>query len=162
MRRVLITGMSGTGKSTVISELQARGRRAVDLDSDEYSEWVSPDPRAAGTPVEPGHDWVWREDRVGALLDREEGDVLFVSGCAANMGAFVTRFDHVVLLTAPSDVIAPRLHERTDGYGTDPAEIARVLDLVQEVEPLLRRIADTELDTSRGLDDVVAAVLAVA
>lgn len=30
MKRVLLTGMSGTGKSTVIRELAARGYRAID------------------------------------------------------------------------------------------------------------------------------------
>jgi hypothetical protein len=32
MKRVLLTGMSGTGKSTVINELTARGYKAVDTD----------------------------------------------------------------------------------------------------------------------------------
>ena len=32
MKRVLLTGMSGTGKSTVINELAARGYKAVDTD----------------------------------------------------------------------------------------------------------------------------------
>ena len=32
MKRVLLTGMSGTGKSTVINELAARGYKAVDID----------------------------------------------------------------------------------------------------------------------------------
>jgi adenylate kinase family enzyme len=40
MKRVLLTGMSGTGKSMLISELAARGYKAVDLDTDEWSEWV--------------------------------------------------------------------------------------------------------------------------
>jgi broad-specificity NMP kinase len=161
VRRVLITGMSATGKSTVVAVLKARGLRAVDLDTDEYSEWVSPDPEAPGLPVEPERDWVWREDRVRELLDRDEGDVLFVSGCAANMGPFLPRFDHVVLLTAPDNVIAMRLSDRTTGYGTNPGEVARVLDLVREVEPRLRRVADTEIDTSAALDDVIDAVLSV-
>jgi broad-specificity NMP kinase len=160
--RVLITGMSGTGKSAVIAELAARGRRAVDLDSDRYSEWAAPDPAAPGSPVEPDRDWVWREDRVRELLDREEADTLFVSGCSANMGSFLPRFDHVVLLTAPSDVIAARLQARTNGYGKQPGEAARVLELVREVEPILRRVADTEIDTSGFLDDVVDAVLELA
>jgi broad-specificity NMP kinase len=162
VRRVLITGMSGTGKSTVVAELKARGHRAVDLDTAEYSEWVSPDPEAPGAPVEPERDWVWQEDRVRELLNRAEGDVLFVSGCAANMGPFLRRFDHVILLTAPDRVIADRLSHRSIGYGANPGEVARVLDLVREVEPLLRRVADTEIDTSGVLDDVVDAVLSVA
>jgi shikimate kinase len=162
--RVLLTGMSGVGKSTVIAELAARGYRAVDLDTDEYSEWVAvgDDAGAPGSPVEPGRDWVWREDRVNDLL-ATEGEPLFVSGCAANMGPFLPRFDHVVLLSAPADVIAERLAARTAGeYGAKPGEAARVLELIDTVEPLLRRAAGHQIDTSASLEDVVAAVLELA
>ena len=41
MKRVLLTGMSGTGKSTVINELAARGYKAVDTDDHGLSEWVA-------------------------------------------------------------------------------------------------------------------------
>ncbi len=37
MKCVLLTGMSGTGKSTVIEELAARGYKAVDADADGWS-----------------------------------------------------------------------------------------------------------------------------
>ncbi len=33
--------MSGTGKSTLIGELAARGYKAIDTDTDEWSEWVT-------------------------------------------------------------------------------------------------------------------------
>jgi broad-specificity NMP kinase len=162
--RVLLTGMSGVGKSTVIAELAARGYRAVDLDTDEYSEWVAVggDAGVPGSPVEPGRDWVWREDRVNDLLVAE-GEPLFVSGCAANMGPLLPRFDHVVLLSAPAEVIAERLAGRTEGeYGTRPGDIARILDNVETVEPLLRRAAGHEIDTSASLEDVLAAVIELA
>ena len=165
VRRVLLTGMSGTGKSTVVAELAARGYRAVDLDGDEYSEWVDAARFAGspGTPVEPDRDWVWREDRVGDLLANEEGELLFVSGSAANMGPFLPRFDCIVLLHAPADVIVERLGARNgDEYGTHPDELARVLVLLETVEPLLRRAAGYEIDTTAPLEDVVAAVLELA
>jgi septin family protein len=41
MKRVLLTGMSGTGKSTVINELAARGYKAVDTDDHGLSDWVA-------------------------------------------------------------------------------------------------------------------------
>ena len=40
MKRVFLTGMYGTGKSTVISELAARGYKAVDTDYGGWSEVV--------------------------------------------------------------------------------------------------------------------------
>lgn len=162
VKRILLTGMSGTGTSTVASELASRGYKAVDADCDEFSEWaeVSDDAETPGTPVEPGRDWVWREERVQELLSTEDADVLFLSGCAANMKKFLPQFDHVVLLSAPADVITRRLATRTtNSYGKQPDEVARVLDLIETVEPALRKAADHEIDTRASLDDVIETVL---
>ncbi|HEU4783268.1 MAG TPA: AAA family ATPase [Ktedonobacterales bacterium] len=162
MKRILVTGMSGTGKSTAIGELAARGYKAVDADTDEYSEWVeiNGDTSALGSPAWGARDWMWREDRIQALLSTEDADVLFVSGCAANMGKFLPQFDHVVLLSAPADVLVERLRTRASNtYGKDPDEVTRALELVETVEPLLRRAADHEINTSAPLADVVAALL---
>jgi len=164
MKRVLLTGMSGTGKSTLTIELAARGYKAIDLDADEWSEWVevefSGDATSPESPVEPGRDWVWREDRVRDLLTTEDAEVLFVSGCAENMSKFYAQFDHIVLLTVPAAVVVERLAARTtNSYGKRPEEVARVLGLLQTIEPLLRRVAEHEIDTSVPPNQVVAKVL---
>ncbi|MFN8441934.1 MAG: AAA family ATPase [Caldilineaceae bacterium] len=164
MKRILITGMSGTGKSTVIEALTAQGYKAVDADCDEFSHWVAVDAEtsAAGSPVEADRDWVWRTDRIQTLLATEDADVLFVSGCAPNMGQFLPQFDHVILLSAPADLVVERLASRTNNaYGKDPDQVARVLSLIESVEPLLRRVADMEIDTSLPLDEVVARVIKI-
>ena len=159
MKRVLLTGMSGTGKSTVIEELAARGYKAVDTDYDGLSELVEV-PEDEPTGLDPGQDWVWREDRIQALLSTEDADVLFVGGCAPNQGKFYPQFDHIVLLTAPAHVIVARLGTRTNNpYGKRPEEVARVLGLVRTIEPILRRGAEYVVDTSGPLDQVVASVL---
>jgi dephospho-CoA kinase len=165
MKRILITGMSGTGKSSVIGELAARGYQAVDADSPAYSEWVevSGDTSALGSPEWGAKDWVWREDRMQAFLSTEDADLLFVSGCAANMSKFLPQFDHVVLLSAPAEVIVERLATRTaNAYGKRPEEVARTLELMESVEPRLRRVAGHEIDTSAPLDEVVATLLRIA
>jgi shikimate kinase len=167
MRRVLLTGMSGTGKSTVIRALAARGYRAVDLDCDDWSEWVPlagdealPIPAADPQSIWQSHDWLWREDRVDRLLSTDDADVLFVSGTAPNQGKFRTRFDHVILLSAPEDVLVERLAGRTTNtYGKHPYELARVLGQMRTVEPLLRRAATLEIGTSAPLDQVVDTIL---
>ena len=159
VKRVLLTGMSGTGKSTVIEELAARGYKAVDTDYDGLSELVSvPDDLPTG--LEPGQDWVWREDRIQTLLSTDDTDVLFLSGCAPNQGKFYPQFDYIILLTAPAQVIVERLATRTTNpYGKRPEEVARVLGLLQTVEPMLRKTTGYEVDTSVPLNQVVAKIL---
>jgi dephospho-CoA kinase len=162
MKRILLTGMSGTGQSTVIRELAARGYKAVDADCDEFSQWVevSASPVTSVPPVDGNRDWVWREDRMQDLLSTEDTDVLFVSGCAENMPKFFPQFDLIVLLSAPASVIVERLRTRTTNqYGKRPEEVARVLSLKESVEPLLRRAAGYEIDTSAPLEEVVATLL---
>ena len=143
MKRILLTGMSGSGKSTIIDELAARGYKAVDADCDEYSEWVEfiPDSGALESPVEVDRDWVWREDRIQGLLSTEDTDVLFLGGCAENMRKFLPQFDHVILLSAPADVMVERLYTRTNTpYRKHPDETARVLGLMETVVSLPVRI----------------------
>jgi shikimate kinase len=159
MKKVLLTGMSGTGKSALIRELAGRGYKAVDADYEGFSELVSvPDDQLTG--LINGQDWVWREDRIQDLLSSEDTDVLFISGCAPNQWKFYPQFDHVVLLSAPPSWIVERLATRTSNpYGQHPDEVARVLLLQQTIEPRLRSAADLELDTSAPLDEVVARLL---
>ncbi len=163
MKRILVTGMSGVGKSSVIAEIAARGFRAVDLDDAAYSEWVASADGTGPSPLHPGQEWVWREDRVARLLATEGVDVLFVSGCAPNQGKFRDRFDHIVLLSAPAAVMVHRLTSRdTNTYGQHPEEVARSLEFKETVEPILRSVADVEVDTSVDLQQVVASVLGLA
>jgi dephospho-CoA kinase len=151
VKRVLLTGMSGTGKSTVIAELAARGYKAIDTDYGDWNEWVTVD----GEP-----DWVWREDRMRRLLATEDAELLFVSGTVSNQGKFRRQFDHVVLLSAPTPLILERLASRTNNpYGKHPDELARILGHIETVEPLLRRGASAEIDTSAPLDQVVESIL---
>jgi shikimate kinase len=162
MKRVLITGMSGTGKSSVIAALAARGHWAIDADSAGISELVRV-PLDEPTGLDSGLDWVWNEDRVQALLSRNDGDVLFLGGCSPNQGTFYPQFDHVILLSAPAEVIVQRLAARTTNpYGKRPEEVARTLDLLPTIEPLLREGASHEIVTTVPLDEVVAEVLRIA
>lgn len=157
MRRVLITGVSGVGKSTVVAALTALGYAAVDTD---YGGYCSPGPdvESPKPTAEPG--WVWNEARIRRLLDDAEGEALFVSGCVENQGRFRADFDRVVLLSAAPIVVRRRLLARTgNDYGKHPAELERALQDQAEVEPLLRAGATLEIDTDAALDAVIARLL---
>ena len=145
-----MTDMSGTGKSTALVELGRRGFRVVDTDSPTWSEWAE-------------DEWLWREDRIAHLLAAEDERSLFVSGCMSNQGKFYDRFDAVVLLSAPAEVILDRIERRTtNDYGKTAAERALVLHHLASVEPRLRATCTHELDASRPLEEVVDALVGIA
>ena len=132
--RVLLTGMSGTGKSTLVRELRRRGYAAHDADNG-FAE-----PRADGR-------WGWRIDSVAALLAEAPDQLLFFAGCSEEQAELP--FDYRVLLTAPRSVLVRRLRTRTgNAYGRDDSELRQVLADLVEIEPLLQRSADVVLTTT--------------
>ena len=160
MSRVLVTGLSGTGKSSALAELGRRGYRVVDTDDPGWREY-----REHPEPSDELHrgEWLWVEDRIIGLLDSDDDRPLFVQGCVRNQSKFYDRFDAVVLLSAPVEVMLERVERRTtNNYGKTPLERAMILVDLAEIEPLLRAGCTHELDASRPLDDVVADLIAIA
>jgi dephospho-CoA kinase len=148
MSKVLVTGMSGTGKSSCLEILRLRGYHTVDTDTDEWSVWE--------TQPDGSLDWIWNEDAINALLDRFDGGQLFVAGCKSNQGKFYPRFDHVVLLSAPAEVLLERVATRsTNPYGKSDEQKSEIRRNLREVEPRLRATATLEIDAREPLLDVV-------
>ena len=155
-----MTGMSGTGKSSALAELGRRAYRVVDTGDPgwrEYREYVeSSDELHRG-------EWLWVEERITGLLDSDDGRSLFVQGCVRNQWKFYDRFNAVVLLSAPAEVILDRIARRsTNDFGKTSAEREIILDDLAKVEPLLRASCTHELDASRPLAEVVADLIAIA
>jgi hypothetical protein len=117
MARVLVTGMSGAGKSTLLDELAHRGHSTVDTD---YGGWVL----AGG---------LWDETRMARLLaDRSD---LVVSGTVSNQRTFYDRFEHMVLLSAPVEVLLERVRtRRSNPYGRTSEQRAEIVGYVETVD----------------------------
>lgn len=158
MAVVLVTGMSGTGKSTVLTELARRGYRVVDTD---FGGWVEDVPALDGTGTEPR----WREDRIDALLTEHErsGVPLIVAGTVRNQTRFYSRFDEIVLLSAPLPTLLDRIaHRDTNPFGKSTEQRDRIVADTTHVEPLLRSSATVEIDTRQPLTHVVDRLAALA
>jgi dephospho-CoA kinase len=150
MRRILVTGMSGTRKTTALAKLRRRGFEVVDTDEPGWTEWSD----------ETGH--VWREDRIAELLVHEREVPLYVSGTVSNQGRFYPQFDAIVLLSAPVDVLLERIESRTtNDYGKTADERNLILGHLAEVEPLLRATCTHEIDATQSIDDVVAELVVI-
>jgi dephospho-CoA kinase len=144
--RVLITGMSGVGKSALTLELRGRGYAAYDADDDGFTE-----PRPDGA-------WGWRVEPIRALLDGHGDELVFLAGCSEEQTQ--VRFDFTVLLTAPHGIILERLRTRTtNSFGKTPTELDLVLAALRDVEPRLRDIADATVETTAPIADVADLVV---
>lgn len=100
---------------------------------------------------------IWDEPRMDELLARH-ADVI-VSGTVENQGGFYDRFEHVVLLSAPLEVLFERVSRRTSNpYGKSAQQRAEIAGYLQTVEPLLRRGATLELDGRRPLSELADAI----
>jgi len=147
---VLVTGMSGVGKSTVLAGLAQRGYITVDTDDGPWIEVIDSEP-------------LWRESLIDELLNQKRDAHLFVQGTVANQWHFYDHFDAVVLLTAPTDVVLDRVRRRTNNpFGKAEDERARILADIAEIEPLLRRSATHEINTTRPLPEVIDVLVGIA
>lgn len=148
MKRVLVTGMSGVGKSTVAGRLSELGYKVVDTDEGGFS------------LVDERGEQHWDVDRIRRLLATEDADVLFVVGADDAQAQFSSDFDHIVLLSAPRDVMLQRLASRTNNrFGKSSEDLAKFLADLEEYEPMMRRSATLEIDTSAPLDRVIDELL---
>ncbi|GAA1185527.1 AAA family ATPase [Ornithinimicrobium humiphilum] len=145
MTKVLLTGMSGTGKSTVLEALRERGWRTVDTDVDGLVDEY-PDRTELRLP------------EIEAILRQPRNDrPLVVAATGEGQETLYPFVDAVVLLTAPWPVMQERLMTRPgNDFGKDPGELERVRMDTEDFEPLLRRGADLVLDTGElALEEVV-------
>ena len=143
--------MSGTGKSTALAELRRHGFEVVDTDEPGWTEWSDEE---AG--------YVWREERLAALLERDRDVPLYVSGTVSNQGRFYPHFDAIVLLSAPAEVLLGRVDRRTTNvYGKTREERELILTHIREVAPLLRASCTHELEAGRPVEDVVAELIRI-
>lgn len=78
-----------------------------------------------------------------------------ISGTVENQVEFYNRFEHVVLLSAPLEVLVQRVRDRANNpYGKSSEEQAEVAHYFRTVEPLLRGIATVEMEGRRPIGEL--------
>jgi hypothetical protein len=167
-----VTGLSGSGKSSVLRELRARGYHARGVDEDGYADWINRiSGRADAFPHGErdfdfhawcaAHYWVLSVRRISRLSRAAArlGKPVFLCGSASGDDVVWHLFDKVIALVADERTIRQRLAARPDGFGTTQ-ELADVLFWHAGFETAYRGFGATIIDATMPLPDVVAEVLA--
>lgn len=168
---VWVTGMSGSGKSSVCKALKDLGYRAIDADLEGFSYWVH---RLTGEmatdppyPVPAGwlDEYAWRIStaRVQQLASNPRSGITFLCGGVENEDEVRRYFDVVVCLVVDDESIVARLAKRTtNAFGKHPEELAAVLAWNPSEADRYEKLGASIVDATRPLGEVISDVLAAA
>ena len=167
-KRYYITGVCGTGKTTVAGELNSRGICAIDQDSKEYGlcSWKHNKTKedaqfeyGIGKEFLEANDYYCDIEKLKRLLDTFD-EAVFVCGVSANQDEYLNMFDKVFLLRCSQETFVQRIDARNDNeFGKDPSEKDHILDWYQELEEGLIHKGATVINSDAPVDTVVDEIL---
>jgi len=118
-KSILITGVAGTGKSSVCDELEKLGYKAFGIEDIEGMFTLSN--KETGKKIETydgynveqvkKHDWKCDIDKLKELMSKQKG-IVFYAGVASNMDDILSLFDMLFLLKASPETLTKRLNKR--------------------------------------------------
>jgi dephospho-CoA kinase len=163
--KVLITGWSGSGKSTVCQELVAQGYVAVDGDDVAgLSEWVRKDTGqkvGRSQPKDYSHEtynWDWDEEVLRRTLSRP--GLLFLCGNANNALRFYDLFDKVFMLDVAETEQRRRMMVRTEhDYGKDLSVQNMVIEQQREFVNIAQAHGAVVVDAMPSPQRIIASIL---
>jgi len=159
--RYLITGVAGSGKSTLEKLFKKKDYITIDID-DGFTEWrhaktdevlaYSPDDEAWHKVAE----WVVKTDKLQDFFARHRNEDVLVFGSFARMNEVVVLFDKLFLLEyLDEQIVYERIAHREGGYGKNPHELQRILGYLQPYQEKMKRAGAQPIDCTLPVDQVV-------
>ncbi len=165
--KILLTGIAGTGKTTVLAELQKQGYVVIDLDATGICRWKNKETQEFTEYGETGRDYDWLTkhgwycdiEKLKQLLSaiREDKNI-FVAGISENIEELIKEFDKVFILNAPDVVVKERLNARTNNHFAKNEEEQNFV--LEHSKELLKKIKDfREVDANQSPGEITSLVL---
>src|SRR5688500_13609011 len=170
MSLIYITGISGSGKTSVWEELAKRGYEAHEADNslsafyhNETGEKLTGFiPVAVRTPEwRTRHTWKMSKDKLLELKKHSGDRPIFVCGVAANENDCLDVFDKVFALSIDEATLRQRITARTNSdFGKAEGEMEILVEWQQTAEEDYRQVGAHIVNALRPLADVVDEIVA--
>lgn len=165
--KILITGVAGTGKSSICKVLQGKGYIAYDMDKiPGLCNWKNKSTGKLGDYHEnrnqtwiDEHDWLCDKTRIKQLL-KENKDVI-MCGIASNMQELLPLFDKVLLLSLDDQLILQRLSNRVGDhdFAKTQSEQVGVLSWKDGWEQEMTRLGAISINTGQSLEKIATQIV---
>lgn len=167
MQKILITGIQGSGKTTVATELARQGHPTTD--SDDLSHWVDEDgePLTEKRPTNPSdtwlrtHAWVWNQEKLHECLNQTLGHPLLLCGTSWDQNRYYDLFDKIILLQLDEPTVRHRLLTRNNGsvFGKQSHELQLILERLESFQSQAKAAGAVIVDAGKPLEIVVSEIL---
>ncbi|HMI09478.1 MAG TPA: hypothetical protein VK497_03745 [Candidatus Saccharimonadales bacterium] len=170
MSLIYITGISGSGKSAVRSELLKRGYEAHSTDEDEIAGFYNNETgQAVKNPDDPNdrtpewrahHTWNLSREAVETLAEKTMQKPIFLCGVASNDVGIGDLFSQVFALNISAKTLKHRIDTRTgNSFGKLPHEFESLLGWQKTAEEDYRKAGAIIIDGERSVELVVDEIL---
>ena len=126
-KSIFVTGVAGSGKSSISKELNKLGHKAYDIEElegmfkmvrkDTGEDFVDYD--NADIEKVKNADWICDKNKLEELLQKQGDEIVFYCGVGSNNDKIIPFFDRTILLKASPEIVRKRLisREGTDDMG---------------------------------------------
>lgn len=160
---ILITGIPGSGKTSLCENLKQKGYIAYDADED-FGQWIH---KKTGSklytrPTDNREDyyWIWRSDKIKKKLNHTTDSLVFFCGFATNQSELYEDFDKIVVLDCDLETIKHRLTSRpNNAFGKRPADFDWIRKTSNSIMQDLPQEKVIEVNADEPLEKVISSIL---
>jgi dephospho-CoA kinase len=163
-----ITGMSGTGKSTVVEKLAEKGIFPIDADSvkglthwiDKYTKEKTEWHAGMSDAWYKKHQYICYKEKLIDLINSSSKDIVVVAGLFNNRSELWNLFDKVFLLQCKEETFLKRITERENhNFGKHILEQENILSWYKNFEKEILEEGAISINVDKPLTDVVNEIL---
>ena len=145
MVKVLLTGMSGVGKSTILKQISKSYSHSIDFD---YDGWIHMDDMS--------NDRKMDTNRIINYIQKYNDEDIFFSGTTINQKEIYPYLDFIITLTAPIEIMHERILSReNNSFGKSNHDWEKIKNDKREFEQLIMKSSDFVISTDKIANDIV-------